>query len=100
MSRNDERRPLRRSGAQTAGEVVTPIVGRSLPKAATSAAAPAGRRTLWVGFAQCPHCHGSHVHRARSREGLDGAVRAGCGRPYVLVVRRAYVPRQSRRVAS
>lgn len=70
-----------------------PLLGTSLPSAPASAAAPAGNRRMWAAWARCPFCSGQHLHRGASREALDGAVRAGCGHPYIIDIKRTYRPR-------
>ena len=88
-------RPGVRGSSKVQADGAGTIVRRgadTLPVADASVAAPAAGRSMAAAIARCPHCKAVHLHRGRSVETLDGAVRAGCGRKYVLRVRRVYRP--------
>lgn len=81
---------------QSGGGEVSAILPRpsvNLPAADASAYGPCGARTLWTFAVRCPHCGGTHLHRGTGPSVLDGLVRAGCGKRYVVRVRRHYVAR-------
>lgn len=72
--------------------IMTRGTNRLLPVANAALAAPAGGCRLGACWCRCPYCGGQHLHRATAQGDLDGAVRAGCGRPYKIRVKRVHRP--------
>lgn len=98
MSAKEGRRPEGSGTTAATKAAVAHIVPRptdGLPTGEASAYGPCGHRTLWTVAVRCPHCGGTHLHRGTGPDVLDGRIRAGCGRRYVIRVRRRYVAREA-----
>lgn len=89
---NEEGRPgagATSEDEQAGGRVVDSSLPR-YPVARVSLYAPAGRRRWWWWAMRCPCCGLGHLGRARSRDGVQGVRRTGCGRRVAIVVARVY----------